>query len=140
MAVTLTPDGYRWPPTALITSPQDLTAGWADLGGEIKTDGYRYFTLWIFLDINVSNNARFQLLAKIENGGTHEFDFPISSVGSSIVKLEDEDFEFNVDADQKMIKIIDLKNTIPWVQVQVMAGTVGGTAGQIDGAWYSMGK
>jgi len=139
-AVTLTANGYRIPPTTLISSAQDLTAGWVDLGSEIMVDGNNYLALWINLDINASANARVRVLVKTEYGGTDEFVMPIKTVGSSDIKVEGEHYEFNVDADQKMVISVDLDNLIPWVQVQVQAGTVGGTAGQIDGAWYSAGK
>lgn len=133
-------DGYKQEPTALKATTQDLTASWVDIGSEIQTEGYKQLLLWVNLDINSSNNARIRVLAKRANAGADEYVLPIKTIGTSDVKIEDEYFEFNDDADQKMVIPIDLDNLIPWVQVQVQAGTVGATAGKIVSIYYSLGN
>ena len=138
--MTMQADGYRVPPTALVTVAQDLTGAWADCGAEIQTDGYRYLGLYVNLDINLSNDARIRVLAKRASTGDDEYVLPIKTVGASDIKVEDSYYEFNDDADQKVFIPIELTNLIPFVQVQVMAGTVGGTAGQIDSLYYTLGK
>ena len=119
---------------ALISAAQDLTASWVDLGNEIDVRDSESIGVWVDLDINSSQNARIRALAKQSIGAAKEFVLPIRTISASDVKLEDEYFEFNVDADQQMILAIDTDELIPFIQMQVMVGTVGGTAGQIDSA------
>lgn len=124
---------------ALISAAQDLTDGWVDLGAEIETARYGAAGLWLNVDINSSANVRIRALAKHTRGGSEEYSLPIRTVGSSDVKIEAEYFELNTDADQQVLLTIDLDSVIPWVQFQVMAGTVGATAGQIDTAYVTKG-
>ncbi len=143
MARTLTADGYRVPPTVLKSTAQDLTANWADLGSEIDTDGYNWMKLFLQVDKNNSLNIRIRVLEKTTDDGAIEYTQVIETVGASDTKLEDHYYELNVDGadqDENIAILIELRNTVPVVQVQVMAGTVGATAGQIDGAHYSLGK
>lgn len=126
-------------PLALISAAQDLTANWVDLGGEISTENVQHIGIYINLDINNSQDARVRLLAKHTSAGTDEYNLPIRTVSASDVKVEDEYIEFNVDADQKMILEFDLDGIVPFCQIQVQAGTVGATAGQIDSAYYVLG-
>jgi len=121
---------------ALISSAQDLTNAWADLGDPVKMANRSTCGLWINLDINATNNARVRALAQLDQSGTlGEFFLPIKTVSTSDIKVQDEYIEFNDDADQKMILEVETNNLIPWLQFQVMAGTVGATAGQIDTAY-----
>jgi hypothetical protein len=140
-AITYTADGNRVPPTALISSAQDLTAVWADLGSEIQTDKYRWLKIWIQLDINNGANVRIRILEKTALAGSIEYVQAIETVGTSDLKIEDLYYEFNVDADQNVVLLVELRNTVPVCQVQVQAGTAGApTAAQIDSALYSSGK
>lgn len=120
-------------PEVLISSAQNLTNAWADLGAQQYVAGAVAVGIWITLDINDSTNARVRLLGSHTSGGA-EFVLPIKTVGASAVLVEGEYFEFNVDADQLMIIGSGLDGVIPYVQVQVMAGAVGVSAGQIDAA------
>lgn len=126
-------------PQPLISSAQNLTGAWADLGGEIGTSGVRFFGLWLNVDINDANNPRIRLLAKHTESHADEFSLPIHTVGTSDVKVEDEYLELNVDADQKLMVSWELDRLVPFVQVQVMAGVAGATPGQIDAALVTMG-
>lgn len=126
-------------PHTLTTVAQDLTANWVDLGAELHVAGARFIGLWVNLDINLSNNARIRLIAKHVDAGTDEYVLSIHTIGASDVKVEDEYIEFNVDADQKALLVWDLDGVVPYVQFQVQAGTVGGTAGQIDSSYVTTG-
>jgi hypothetical protein len=121
-------------PEELITAAQDLTASWADLGDEIEMGGYTELLAWLTIDINNSLDVRVRALVKHTQGGAEEFLLPIQTIGASSVKVEGHYYEFNVDADQLMVLPFHLPNDVPFVQLQVMAGTVGATAGQIDAA------
>lgn len=125
-------------PVDLISSAQNLTGSWVDLGSEIKTEAQKTLAVFAVLDINDSLNARVRFLGKHASAHADEFTLPIRTISSSDVKLEPEYLELNTDADQKMILSVELYKVVPYVQVQVQAGTVGASAGQIDSAVYTM--
>jgi hypothetical protein len=116
----------------LITAPQDFTASWVDLGIEFSIFGYNYVQLWLALDINDSLDLRFRLLEKHESGGVEEYVPAIETYGTSDVKFEPGYHELNVDADVLIPLVFKLSGLAPYGQVQIQAGTVGATAGQVD--------
>lgn len=116
----------------VIDSAQDLTASWVDLGSEINMHGFNSMAIWAVLDINNSNNARIRALAKLDSAGAREYQLVIKTVGTSDVAIEGHYFEWNVDADMNTLIQVDTDGLVPYVQLQVQAGTVGATAGQID--------
>jgi len=122
---------------ALISAAQNLTGTWADLGEVIDVRDVDSLGLWLDLDINDSENARFRILALSSETDSSPYSLPIRAVGFSDVKLEEEYFEFNVDQDQKMLVEIEVSDLIQYIKVQVKAGTVGASAGQIDSAYIS---
>jgi hypothetical protein len=124
---------------ALISAAQFLTGTWVHLGSEIDTRGKDTLGVWINLEINDTLNARMRALAKYESGGTDEYFLPIRTISAADVKVEDEYVEFNNDIDQEMLLSWSLDNIIPFVQLQVMAGTVGANAGRIVSAYRTMG-
>lgn len=114
------------------TTPQDITASWVDIGSEIVMAGFSELGLWIDLDINDSENVRIRVLAKNDEvSSTSEYNLPIKTVGSTDVKVESLYYEFNEDDDQKMLLEIDTSGHAKKVQIQIQAGTVGASAGQI---------
>jgi hypothetical protein len=129
---------------SILSSAQDLTGSWADLGPEIACDGFNRLGVWLTIDINDSEDVRIKAIAKHESGGTEEYGLPIynpdtSTGGSYVTYAEGNYIEFNDDADQLIYVGFDVDNAIPYVQLQVEAGTVGGTAGQIDAAYVTRG-
>ena len=54
------------------------------------------------------------------------------------IKLTGEYFEFDTDADQKMVFTLNIDKTVPFLQVQIQAGTVGATAGHFESVYYSL--
>ena len=124
--------------TTLISAAQNLTNAWADLGGEIETTGVNEIGVFLEVDINDSANVRARALCKTALAATNEFTLPIKTVGASAVSVEAEYMELNVDADQKILLPFALSRLVPVVQIQIMAGTVGTTAGQIDSAVYTL--
>lgn len=123
---------------ALISSAQNLTGTWADLGSEIRTAGANKLALWLTVDINLSNNVRVRGLAKHASAGSEEYDFPISTVNPSYIGIVPEYVEFENDSDQLMIIKFSLDEVIPYTQIQVMAGTPGVSPGQIDAAYITI--
>lgn len=124
-------------PTSVVATPQDFTAAWVDLGGEIDTRDMETVVLWPVLDINDTLNARIRVVAKHTLAHADEFVLPIKTVGSSDVSLEDLYYEWEDDTDQNIALSVLLERAVPVVQVQIMAGTVGATAGQIDRCVYT---
>jgi len=120
---------------AVISAAQDLTNAMADLGSEITTTGYNYLIIYIVIDINDSVNVRLQVLSKHTSAGTDEYKDALYTEGSSVIKVEPDYLEFNVDGDDKY-KLVYRLNGADYVQLRVMAGTVGASAGQIDSCYY----
>ena len=120
----------------LITAAQNFTSGWVDLGSPIPAMGIMQIGFFLTVDINDSLNARIRAVGLRHDADTVDYPLPIKTVGTSSVTLEPELFEFNVDADQNLVLDVVTDDIVPYVQMQIMAGTVGGTAGQIDAADY----
>ena len=121
----------------LIAAAQTLTGTFADLGAEIDMSQYTRCLVWLNIDINDSLNVRLRVLGKLAPRGTLEYQLPIESIVTTTpfnVSTEGEYFEFNVDADQQIVIEFVTNGSIPYLQFQVMAGTVGAGAGQIDNA------
>lgn len=118
-------------PESNLSAAQDFTTGWVDLGSEIDMRGYTELLVYATLDINDTINARIKALGKTESGGADEYNFIIETISSSEINMESEFMEWNNDADQ--LSILKIKSGgVPFIQLQIQAGTVGATAGQID--------
>jgi len=114
---------------------QDFTASWVDYGPEVSTDGFDCMSIWLNIAINDTQNARLRILSKHTSGG-NEYVHSIEAITASVVNTEDEYFEFTTDEDAKRVIEVILDVVIPYVQVQIQAGTVGATAGRILASKY----
>jgi len=122
----------------LITAAQDFTAAWADLGPEIPMFGYNKLKLWLTFDINDSTDLRVRVLEKHESGGVEEYEPIIETYSASDIKFEAGYWELNVDADVLHPLVYKGDGCTPYVQAQIMAGTLGvGVDAQIDAAYYT---
>lgn len=110
-------------------SPQTITGSWANLGNELDIDDFARIALWADIDINSSNDVRFRILYALESGGSL-YKGQLYSPSASDTKLEDEYYELNVDADGKIVFDVGAIGA-SFAQIQVMVGTVGGTAARI---------
>jgi hypothetical protein len=130
-------------PIAIIAAAFNLTAAWQDIGPEIPLQGYTKLSLWVDLTIHDSQGVRFKLLAKHTSAGTDEYLVPISSVDTTSAVfntvVQGEYVEFGVNADQKMLLTWELDNTIPYVQLQVIANVAGTAPGHINTAYVTYG-
>lgn len=120
----------------LKTSTQDFTTSWVNHGSEISTDGHNRISLWFDIDINDTVDVRVRILAKHTKGGADEYTFPIKTISDSYISIKDEYIEFATDVDGKRVISFNLDEIIPFVQVQIQAGTVGATAGKILSSKY----
>jgi hypothetical protein len=119
-------------PTELVSVGTNVTASWADIGAEVDMRGYTKLGVWAVVDINDSENFRIRALGKHTSAGATEYVLPIRMVRSDVVDVDDEYFEFANDSDQNVFLEVDTTNLIHYVQLQIQAGVVGSTAGQID--------
>ena len=120
---------------AVLTVAQDFTTSWADLGSEIDCRGYRYLHVYIVLDINDGFDLRLKALPKLSSAGAVEYEDAILTVGSSLITVEKDYIEFNVDEDANYHLIYDLKNGVEFLQLQIDAGTAGATEAQVDSCY-----
>ncbi len=125
---------------------QTLTDSWVDLGVEIYCDGYNTLGVFLDVDINSSANVRIRALGKHTTAHANEYQLPVMPVVSvdgtsdAVLQVSNDNYiELNNDADQKIFVEFPLSNAVPYVQLQVEAGTVGATAGQILSAYVVLG-
>ncbi len=116
---------------------QSFTASWVDYGSEIGTDDFNTIALWLNIDINNTQDARLRILAK-HTGGGDEYVLPIKVETATVVNIEDEYYELVTDEDEKRVISFTLDKVVPFVQVQIQAGTVGVSAGQVLDSKYTL--
>jgi hypothetical protein len=109
-------------PETLVTA-QNLTAAYADFGSEIDMRGFNRLGVYVVTDVNDSENVTLQVLGKHTSAGTDEYSidgisaktlWTTSAIDSKLY------FEFDV-------------GTIPFIQLQSIAGTTGYTPAYLTG-------
>jgi len=131
----------------LVTSAQDLTGAMATMGSTITIpDGYKYLRIPFQLDGNDSRSVQVQVVYEIAASGTNAIPYDPNkwalrySTLDATQKIRTLDGTVLASLDAWFSLEIELDNANPAeIKVQVMAGTVGGTAGQIDNAYYKFG-
>lgn len=127
----------------LIDSALTLTTSWQDLGAlvpggpEINVMDCMSVTLWLKVDINDSQNVRVRMVGIPQTGSSDLYNPPIMTVNASIVRVEPEVIELNVDADQNILLSFPTVDQVPLIKFQVQVGTLGATAGTLTGAGVS---
>lgn len=119
----------------LIEAPQAVTPAWAKLGGEFLLWKMKHLLLWIERTHNDSSDIRVRLVPKRGYGASSpDYQPQIESTGATIVKLNPEGKEFDIDATQEPIVSYDLDGCVPVGQFEIMAGAVGSSADVIETA------
>lgn len=118
-------------PVDLIQVPVTLTADWQDLGKAMVTKDFDLFSLWFDLDINDSVDVQVRAVAYPTLDLADAYVFPIQTVLGSKVEVQEQYFELSLDVDQKIIIPLSISDLTPFVKIQVKAGTVGASAGQV---------
>lgn len=120
----------------LIVSNQTLTGSFADFGEEIATAGYNWLYVFLSITINDSSDVRIKALGKIEPSGAMEttLDHSQFSGTNCSVGAADDYLELDADANQVIALRIRLDNAVPYVQLQVAAGTAGASPAVISTA------
>jgi hypothetical protein len=115
-------------PETLVTA-QNLTNIYADFGPEIDMRGFNRLGVYIITDVNDSLNVSLKVLGKHTGSGIDEYD--IDGVGVKTLWA-------TVVSDSKIYYEFDV-GTIPFIQLQAVAGTVGAIPGDltitIDKKW-----
>lgn len=109
----------------MLEPPQSPTIAWVDIGRMLYVQGLGSLAFWIDVAMNDSRNLRFRVQAVPAPESINRFDIPIQTVQSDVVEIDTEFFEFQQDVDQKILFQSSLGNLVPYVQLQVQAGTVG---------------
>jgi hypothetical protein len=127
---------------SLISASQDFTASFVDCGPEVYALGYSKVLFFATVDINDSLDPRFKVLAKHTGAGTEEYPLSDAKVkvhtdSTYVAAAASRYFELNDNADQLVVVEVDTTGGISWLQLQITAGTVGATAGQIDALYAS---
>ncbi len=106
-------------PTVVVTA-EDLTASYLKQGATIDMRGYNILQIFVEADVNDSLNVDMKLMAVHTLAGT-QFDIkPLSvqSLWTTVVADFADVYEFHV-------------NGLPYVDIMVIAGTAGATAGDL---------
>jgi len=139
-----TDPGHYIDPVNLISSAQNLTGPFTDVGGEIDARSYNAGAFFVNVDINGATDVAFKLLAKHESGGSEEYpidpgfwslrDSTTTSTGGYKILSTDADSLYHIPF------VVD--NEAPFLQLQVGAPVTAGTAGnlgQLDTVVYTLG-
>jgi len=108
----------------LVTSAQDITASWVDMGSEIDMRDFTDLNVFLTVDINDGQNVRIKALGKHEFDGTDEFDFIQGTDNGTITTITPTYTELESDTDQ-LIMLKFKTYGIPYIQLQVMAVIAG---------------
>ena len=109
-------------PEVLVTA-QDLTTSYTDFWAEINMSGYNCLGVYIITDVNDSENVNLKVLGKHESGGVDEYE---------IDGLLAKSLWTTWAADSKLYYTFKTDGTIPFLQLQAIAGVLGTTAGNLS--------
>lgn len=125
-------------PLTLSMNQASFTASYNDIGEPIGVKGWDSLALYVKVDINDTQNARFKFLAKTEVADTDLFlmDHNRIKCPSATIPATKDYIELDSDADQLVEIIIPDLYGIEAVQVQVSAGTAGASPGAITSIEY----
>ena len=98
---------------------------------------FNNLVLWLKIDINDTLNAQFRILVSHTSGGD-EYQRIIVTPTSSDVKFEGEYYELNVDGTDINFAESFAVTGSSYAQVQIKAGTVGASAGNVSTAHYTL--
>lgn len=121
----------------LLDSNKVATASWANIGPVINCEGSDSVGIFLNMIIGTDLNFRVRAIGRLTATGD-DYLLPIRTASASDVKVEGQYIELNVDADQKIILEVETDQIVPFIQMQIQVGTVGG--GPAHGTVLSMWK
>lgn len=111
-----------------IAASQAVTGSWVNLGSPIDVMAFNTLGAWLkFTHAGGSANFRVRALAMLTQDATDTYLLPIQTVNSTVINVNDEYFEFDDDTAGQYKHLLEVYTAglIPWVQLQVSAGTPG---------------
>lgn len=118
----LSPVWSRYTDAESLVSAQALTNSYANVGAVIDMRGYNVLQVWLIADVNNSENVKMKSLGKTASDGTDLYDLD---------DYPEETLWTTGASDFKKSYTFKLNNSIPYIQLQAYAGTVGATAGTL---------
>jgi len=106
---------------ASLVSEQNLSDSYTDFGSEINMEGYNYLGVYVKADVNNSETVTLRVLGKHTSGGDDEF---------VINDISDTNLWTTGASDFKKYYKFDI-GTVPFIQLQAKATTVGATPGDL---------
>ena len=129
---------YVAEPVELLDTPQDVTDGWVDCGlilnTCVETGSSNNLAYLIDLDINDSTDIRFRIIGNWNATTSLDYVFSIYDIKSTVVSVSPEYAELSSDTDQSIVLEFQTSG-IPYIQLQVQAGTVGATPCSINSVY-----
>lgn len=116
-------------PKALGTAT--LGTAWTTIGTAFRCSGVRYLNAFTDLTNNTGVDVRYRLQGMYESGGS-AYALPLATAAASVIAVEPEYIELNVDQDQRQSLVWELFGTYPYARFQASVGTAGGTAPMLN--------
>jgi hypothetical protein len=142
------PQHSRWTDwEQFVTSAQDLTGSFATMEKTLSNlTGARHLRAWFELDGNDSRDVEVRIAYETTTGGSDAIPYDPQKWAIRYSSLSTDQKSrvltgtTGASLDDKFTIEIELDNCSPEeIKIQVKAGTVGATAGQIEQAWYKVG-
>ncbi len=127
-------------PQKLITSPQEFTSGWLNIGREYDTRYVLMVALWLDVAINLSEGLQVRILAKHTADHANAYSLPIRAIAPDVMNLSGEFGKLTANNDQQLIVSWDLDGLIPAIQFQIKADVVGSRAASMDSCILTMAR
>lgn len=133
-------------PLPVIVEEQILTNSWVKIGATQNVKGYTCIGLYLDIDINDSEDVQIKIVGRRDDDDTVEFLLPVYEVTvEGLIDYAGTYFKLSKNEDQSLIIKTNTDNLIPFIDIYVKVGTVGGTAGKIKSldiskAWSLGGK
>ena len=124
---------------SLISSAQNLSASFADLGYEIDCRGYNTIGLWLKCTWEESQGIQVKALAKHTVGGTEEYDLPLELISGGVINVTTELRQMPDSINWLYVYAIKTRNIIPYIQFQARHTNVPISNGTIDTAYITKG-
>lgn len=120
-----------------LSSGQNFTASWTDLGSEMGTLGWENLTLWLDMTLNNSTTMQIKFIHLHTSDGD-EYDHVNESDSSGATRTYIQHYELE-DTDQKIVLDHHMFNTANFCKIQIKVATTGATPARVNSANYSLG-
>lgn len=124
-----------------LATNQTLTATFAKLGTIALPSTLNFSFLTVALDITMNDSKNLQIKPFFEDTKNNDelYEFPIEEVKKSLITIQPQVKELDLDVDQRILVEFEMDNTIDLIQLQVRVDTLGATAAVINRAQFGLG-